>query len=166
MNCLFGINLHPCAQNAFIHIICPLLNDSASLHAFDELFGIFHLEDEDVHEFDVLVEQLGLFGRPGDAVEEKKLLVGEIPVGGDEPFHVVVPDADGDLIRQKVAFMGIGVEKAAGRGFRGEASKDIPGGEVEVVSSAAEELSEGAFARTGGAKYQNRAVGTTFAGYK
>jgi len=45
----------------------------------------------------------------GDAVKEEELLVGKVPVCGDQPFDEVVPYADGDIIGQEVAFAGIGM---------------------------------------------------------
>ena len=46
-----------------------------------------------MHDLDVRLDQLGLVDVPWDAIEKKKLLVGEIPVGRNEPFDKMVPDA-------------------------------------------------------------------------
>ena len=101
-----------------------------------------------MHEFDVGIEELGLLCRTGDAIEEEELLVGEIPVGGDKPFHVVVPDPYGDLVGKEMAFTRIRMEQAPCRGLGGEAPEDVSGGEVEVVAGAAEGTCRGFLSRS------------------
>ena len=78
--------------------------------------------------------------------------MGEIPVCSDEPFDEMVPNSDGDVVRDEVSFACIRmVEFSCGR-LGGEASKDVSRGEMEVVASPAEEFAEGPLARAGGAK--------------
>ena len=103
---------------------------------------------------------------PGDAIEKEQLLMREIPVGGDEPFDVMVPDPQGDIIGEEVALTGIGVVELSGRGFRGEASEDLSRGEMKMVPCAAEELAKGPLSRAWGAENEDRTVGSVGSRYK
>jgi len=76
-------------------------------------------------DLDVLFQELGLGDGARDAVEEKKLLVREIPVCGNKTLNEVMPDPDGDIIREKMAFAGVRMVEFACRGLWGEASEDI-----------------------------------------
>lgn len=75
----------------------------------------------------------------------------------------MVPDSDGDIIGEKMAFTGIRMVDLACRRLRGKASEDISRGEMEMVPSTAEQLAESSFAGSWGAEEQNGTVGSAFA---
>jgi hypothetical protein len=79
-----------------------------------------------------------------DAIEQQQLLRGEIAICGDESMDVMVPDLNGNLVRQKKAFGGVVVVELTSGGFWGETAEDVARREMEMIACTTEEFSEGA----------------------
>lgn len=122
---VLGVDLHPGAEDRFVHVVSAAFDEGAPFHPLDQFFDIRGLKDDNMHDLDVFFEELGLVEGAGDAIEKEELLVGEVAVGGNEPFDKVVPDANGDVIRKEVAFACIGMVDLACRGLWGDTPKNI-----------------------------------------
>src|SRR5690349_8503245 len=92
---IFSVDTHPGSEDLFVHIVGPPFYDSTPFHPLNEFFDFGGFQDDNMHDLDVVLQKLGLMDGSGYSIEEEKLLMGEIPVGCNKTFDVVVPDADG-----------------------------------------------------------------------
>lgn len=142
---VLAVDLHPGAKDVGVHIVGPFFNEGAPLDPLDELFDIFYFQNEDRLDLDIFFQKVRLAEGPGDAIEEEKLLGGEIAVRRNQAMHIVVPDLDRHFIGQKEPFSGVIVIELPGGGFRRQAPENIAGREMEMVPCAAEEFAQSPF---------------------
>ena len=116
---VFLIDIEAGFDDLGVEVVGPLFDDSPTLDAADELFGVVGLKIDDLLDDDEFVEEIGLANGAGDPVEKEELLAGEIAIGGNEAMDEVVPNLDRHLIGEKKPLPREIVIELAGRRFGG-----------------------------------------------
>ncbi len=144
---LHGISLvdfHTRHEHLGIEVVGTFFDQRAALESFDKLFDLRNFEADDLFDLDILVEEDCLADSSWEAIEQQQLLRGEVAIRGDESMDIMVPNLNGNLVRQKKTFSGVMLVELAGRGLGGETAEDVARREMEMIACTAEEFSEGA----------------------